>query len=125
MNAIPYIEIQAESPERAVNFYKEIFGWKFEKDPNIPIEYWRLEAGGVRGGVLKRPAKTPPKEHGTNAFTCSFEVEKFDATAQKIIVLGGQVAMEKFAVPGKCWQGYFLDTENNVFGVFEPDENAK
>jgi len=32
--------------------------------------------------------------------------------------------MAKFAVPGRCWQGYFLDTDNNVFGIFEVDGNA-
>lgn len=53
------------------------------------------------------------------------EVESFDGTAEKILANGGMVAMEKFAVPGKCWQGYFLDTESNTFGIFEADENAK
>jgi len=31
----------------------------------------------------------------------------------------------KFAVPGRCWQGYFLDTEGNTFGVFEVDPDAR
>jgi hypothetical protein len=34
-------------------------------------------------------------------------------------------ALEKFAVPGTCWQGYFLDLEGNTFGLFQVDENAK
>ena len=25
--------------------------------------------------------------------------------------------MPKFAVPGRCWQGYFLDPDHNVFGI--------
>jgi len=77
------------------------------------------------GGVLKRPVKTPPMEFGTNAFTCSIQVENFDASAQTIVENGGQLAMSKFAIPGRCWQGYFMDTDNNVFGIFEVDENAK
>lgn len=64
-------------------------------------------------------------EYGTNAFTCSMQVESFDETAEKILTNAGKVAMPKFAVPGTCWQGYFLDTESNVFGIFEADENAK
>jgi hypothetical protein len=28
-------------------------------------------------------------------------------------------------VPGVCWQGYFLDTESNVFGIFQPDPAAR
>jgi uncharacterized protein len=57
-------------------------------------------------------------------FTCSMEVENFDAVAGEILKNGGAVASEKFAVPGKCWQGYFLDTEGNVFGLFQVDEKA-
>ena len=57
-------------------------------------------------------------------FVCSFEVEDFDETSAKILNLGGVVALEKFPVPGKCWQGYFIDTEGNTFGIFEVDEKA-
>jgi uncharacterized protein len=32
--------------------------------------------------------------------------------------------MERFAVPGRCWQGYFVDCDGNVFGIFEVDESA-
>lgn len=74
---------------------------------------------------MKRPAPPPPQEYGTNAFTCSMKVEDFDLAAAAILENGGIVAMPKFAIPGKCWQGYFLDTENNTFGIFEADENAK
>jgi predicted enzyme related to lactoylglutathione lyase len=62
---------------------------------------------------------------GTNAFVCSFEVKDFDETASLIEKLGGQIALPKFAVPGKCWQGYFIDLEGNTFGIFEVDNGAK
>jgi uncharacterized protein len=74
--------------------------------------------------LLKRPAKAPPAQSGTNAFVCSLEVQDFDATEKAILKLGGIVALPKFAVPGTCWQGYFVDTEGNTFGIFEVDENA-
>ena len=119
-----FFEIQADDVNRAVKFYQNVFDWKFNKQPNLPIEYWDIETGGSRGGLLQRPAKTPPSEHGTNAFVCSLEVENFDAIADKIMKGGGQVALEKFPVPGRCWQGYFIDTEGNTFGIFEVDEKA-
>jgi len=53
------------------------------------------------------------------------EVSNFDATAKKASGLGAQVALGKFAVPGTCWQGYFVDTEGNTFGIFQPDANAQ
>jgi predicted enzyme related to lactoylglutathione lyase len=125
MNAPAYFEIQVDDTNRAVRFYREIFGWKFDKIEGLPIEYWRIETSGPRGGLLKRPAKTPPPEHGTNAFVCSMEVTNFDDMAAKGASQGGQVAMPKFAVPGVCWQGYFIDTEGNTFGIFQPDPAAK
>jgi predicted enzyme related to lactoylglutathione lyase len=125
MNAPSYFEIQADSTSRALGFYREIFGWTFSKVEGLPVEYWRIETEGPRGGLLQRPAKTPPPQHGTNAFVCSMEVPNFDATAVKILSAGGRIALPKFAVPGVCWQGYFLDTEENTFGIFQPDPAAK
>ena len=84
-----------------------------------------IEIEGLRGCLLKRSAKTPPREHGSNAFVCSMEVVNFDATAAQILSAGGQIAMPKFAIPGVCWQGYFLDAEGNTFGIFQPDPAAK
>ncbi|SRR5713101_3914405 len=125
MNGHLYFEIQANDTRRTVNFYNGVFSWKFEEVHGFPIEYWRIETGGSRGGLLKRPAQPPPPECGTNAFVCSIEVESFDDVAKRIEHFGGQVALPKFAVPGTCWQGYFIDTEGNTFGVFEVDPAAK
>jgi predicted enzyme related to lactoylglutathione lyase len=124
MNTIGYFEIQSSNPERDVQFYKTIFGWKFIKQEFLPIEYYRIETESVSGGLLKRPVKVLP-ESGTNAFVCSIQVENFDKTSELILKNGGRIAMAKFAVPGRCWQGYFLDPDNNTFGLFEVDENAK
>jgi uncharacterized protein len=125
MNAPAYFEIQADDAIRATSFYREIFGWKFQKVEGLPIEYWLITTEGIRGGLLQRPAKTPPPQHGTNAFVCSMEVASFDEVAGKIGQQGGIVALPKFAVPGVCWQGYFVDTEGNTFGIFQPDAAAK
>jgi uncharacterized protein len=120
-----YFEIQADEMERAAMFYSTLFGWKFQKaEEPTPVEYWRITTGGMAGGMLKRHSESPPPECGTNAFVCSFEVENFDHISDKITDLGGEIAMPKFAVPGVCWQGYFIDTEGNTFGIFQPDENA-
>jgi len=125
MNTIAYFEIQASYPEKAITFYQNVFGWKFFKEELLPIEYYQIQTDGINGGLLKRPAKTLPQECGTNAFTCSVMVDDFDEIAKKILDNGGRIALPKFAVPGKCWQGYFLDNEGNTFGIFQVDETAK
>ena len=125
MNTIGYFEIQSSHINRDIDFYQSVFGWKFIKEEFVPIEYYRIETGGLYGGLLKRPAKVPPPEFGTNAFTCSIQVENFDKTADIILQNHGQIAIPKFAIPNRCWQGYFIDLDNNTFGIFEVDENAK
>ncbi len=120
-----YFEIQADDVNRAAGFYTRVFGWKFSEVEGLSIPYWHIETGsGSEGGLLKRPAKRPPAQCGTNAFVCSFEVDDFDRKSAKILSLGGVVAVQKFCVPGKCWQGYFIGTEGNTFGIFEVDEKA-
>ena len=129
MNRVVHFEIQAEKPERAIEFYKAIFGWDFQKWGEKP--YWMImtaEKGstepGINGGLLPRPAEMPPMQCGTNAFVCTVQVENFDEVAKKIEAAGGAVAMPKFALPKMAWQGYFLDTEGNTFGLHQTDENA-
>ena len=125
MNAPSYFEIQANDLQRAIEFYRAIFGWTFSKAEGLPIEYWRIQTDGPRGGLLQRPAPAPAPEQGTNAFVCSMEVANVDAAVQTIATAGGTVALPKFAVPGVCWQAYFLDPEGNTFGVFQPDPSAR
>lgn len=125
MNTVGYFEIQSSDPRRDIKFYATIFGWKFIKEEFVPIEYYRIETNTINGGLLMQPAKVPPTQSVTNAFVCSIEVESFDDTSEMITKNGGQVALPKFAIPGRCWQGYFIDLDNNTFGIFEVDENAK
>ncbi len=124
MNTIGYFEIQSSNPNREMDFYKKVFGWNFIREYNVPIEYYRIETESLFGGLLQRPVKTPPAEFGTNAFTCSIQVSNFDETAKKILQYGGRIAMPKFSIPNRCYQGYFLDADYNTFGIFEVNENA-
>ncbi|MDR1390424.1 MAG: VOC family protein [Treponema sp.] len=124
MNSIAYFEIQSSNLEREANFYRTVFGWKITKDDSMPIKYYRIETDGIQGALLERPADVVPMS-GTNAFTCSIEVVNFDETAKIILSNGGIVAVPKMPIPGRCWEGYFLDPDQNAFGIFEVNENAK
>lgn len=124
MNIIGYYEIHASLPEREIKFYKEVFGWKFIREEAIPFPYYRIENAGILGALLQRPAGKPSMGLSANSFVCSIQVENFEAVADKILKAGGCVFLAKFAVPARCWQGYFLDTDENMFGIFEVDDRA-
>jgi predicted enzyme related to lactoylglutathione lyase len=125
MNTVGYFEIQSSNPEREINFYHKVFGWSFAIEPQAPNEYYRIETRNMHGGLLKRPAELPPQASGTNAFTCSIRVNDYEQMAEKILAHGGKEVMPKFAIPYRCWQGYFVDEDNNTFGIFQVDRKAK
>ncbi|OGH90615.1 MAG: glyoxalase [Candidatus Magasanikbacteria bacterium RIFOXYC2_FULL_39_8] len=131
MERVVHFEIQADDIERAKKFYGDVFEWQFPKWMEDPV-YWGIITApmgsgshGIDGGLLQRPTKAPEAMQGTNAFVCTVVVRNFDETAKKIEKAGGKVAMPKMAVLGMAWQGYFIDTEGNTFGIHEPDKNAK
>ena len=126
MNSPSYFEIQASDLDTAISFYSDVFGWSFTRDPHVPIPYYRIQTEGMMGALLQREKPWTPEMKGTtNAYMCSMQVESYDTMAEKILAHGGMIAIPKFAVTGKCWQGYFLDTDKNVFGIYEVDSEAK
>ena len=65
--------------------------------------------------------KVDIKQDGDTVSIKTEQGEMKVATAQD----GGSVALPKYALPGMAWQGYFHDTENNVFGLHQPDPEAR
>lgn len=138
-NRIVHFEIHADDLARARDFYTKVFGWEFQEwNPPTPEatdgqavekkEYWMIMTApkdskelGINGGMLKRPEGCKPVEPGqaVTGFACTVVVENYDETAKKILENGGIEAMPKFDLAGMAWQGYFLDTEKNIFGIHE------
>ena len=52
-------------------------------------------------------------------------VKSVDEYKSKVEKLGGKVVSPKKAVPGMGYFALCVDTENNSFGIFESNENAK
>ncbi len=130
-NRVGHFEIHSDNPERAVAFYTDVFGWKITKWEGGQMEYWMIESGsreepgGINGGLMRRPCAAPAPSQGSNAFVCTIVVDNYDEMTEKILAHGGTVAMPKMALVGMAWQGYFLDTEGNTFGLHQADVNAK
>ena len=130
MSRVVHFEIQVDDIERAKAFYAAAFGWSFEDYGAFTgSPYWGIVTGpedepGINGGLLQRPAPAPSTQHGTNAFVCTVGVGDYDGAERRILDAGGQVALPKTALVGMAWQGYYLDTEGNTFGVHQPDPEA-
>lgn len=131
MNNRPiHFELQADDLERAMKFYGDVFGWKFENYSQlVDSPYFGIITGeegtpGINGGIQGRTANRPGLGMGTNAATISMDVEDYELYELKILKSGGQVALPKIALIVSAWQGYYLDNEGNVFGIHQLDESA-
>jgi predicted enzyme related to lactoylglutathione lyase len=122
MPRVIHFEIHADDVDRAINFYQEIFGWKFDKWDG-PQPYWLVTTGpdsqpGINGGLMKRL-------HPEGATYNSIDVPSVDDFAAKITKKGGEVVVPKMPIQGVGFLAYCKDTEGNIFGIFETDAGAK
>ena len=125
-----HFEIHAEDVQRALAFYAAVFGWEVQDwSEYAGVPYFGVMTGdqeqpGINGAIMQRGADAP--EVGAPVMGCviTMQVEDLDGVSAKVLEAGGAVAVEKHAMPGMAWQAYFRDTENNVFGVHQPDPDA-
>ena len=131
MGRLVHFEIHVDDMERAKKFYGEVFGWTFQDwSEYAGMPYYGAVTGdeserGIDGALMQRQSPPPESNQALNGYACTLGVEDYDSSEEKILNGGGSVAMPKYALPGMAWQGYYHDTEGNIFGIHQPDENAK
>jgi predicted enzyme related to lactoylglutathione lyase len=127
MPRVIHFEIVADNPERAMKFYKEVFGWEFNKWDG-PQDYWLVKTGedsqpGINGGL------TPKTNQGSGntggRITNSIDVPSIDEFSNKISMGGGKVLSPKMPIPGVGYLAICEDTEGISFGIIQYDRNAK
>jgi len=119
MPRIVHFEIGADVPNRAIEFYKKVFGWKFQKWDG-PMDYWMVMTGdgdyGIDGGLAPR--------HPDSIFANTIDVDDIDAYVKMIVEEGGEIIYPKSSIPGVGYLAYFKDTEGNVLGIMQEDMSA-
>jgi uncharacterized protein len=131
MGRLIHFEIHVDDMDRAKAFYGEVFGWTFQDwSEYAGMPYFGAVTGkegtpGIDGALVKRQGPAPEPNKALNGYSCTMGVEDYDSVEAKILQLGGRIALPKYALPGMAWQGYYIDTEGNIFGIHQPDANAK
>jgi hypothetical protein len=127
MPRVIHFEIVADKPERAMKFYKEVFGWEFNKW-NGPQDYWLVKTGedsqpGINGGLT--PKRNQDDANTSGRVTNTIDVPSVDEFSTKITMGGGKVVSPKMAIPGIGYLAICEDTEGILFGIIQSDRNAK
>jgi uncharacterized protein len=127
MPRVIHFEIHATDPQKLMEFYTDLLGWKFSKW--APIDYWLIETGpegemGINGALLPRQGPPPTEMQAVNAFVCTADVTGLDALLVKAVALGGSLALPKMPVTGMGWVAYIKDPDGNIMGMIERDDKA-
>ena len=127
-NLVVHFEIHASEPQRAIDFYSGLLGWRFTQFGDTP--YWAIDTGegaignvagtaghGINGGLLQRQGSKP--EPGAPVTGCNIVVgvDEVDSLMRRGVELGGMEALPAEDYPGVGRVGYLLDPDNNVFGL--------
>jgi predicted enzyme related to lactoylglutathione lyase len=131
-NRVVHFEIYAQDVDRAKKFYADVFGWTYQTWEFGGEPYYGILTApegskelGINGGLLRRPGPAPVEGQAVIGYACTIQVENIDETIKKIEDCGGTLALAKMAIPGMAWQAYYKDSEGNIFGIHQPDKEAK
>lgn len=114
-----HIDIAADDPQRAGDFFAKVFDWRVKKLDG-PMPYWLIDTGagpeagaGVNAGIARR-------EGAGQSTTPTIEVSSADAYAERIVEAGGRITRPKTLIPGIGHLVTFKDPDGNVFAILEP-----
>jgi uncharacterized protein len=121
MARVVHFEFNADDPERAAQFFADVFGWDIQKWEG-PADYWLASTGeglGINGALQGAPEFVAGQKT-----VVTVGVDSVDETAAKVEAAGGSVVVPTMAIPNVGWLIYCRDTEGMVFGAMQPDESA-
>jgi predicted enzyme related to lactoylglutathione lyase len=124
---IIHFEIPANDPEKLSEFYKNLFGWNFEKTSMGEAgDYWTIETRAGTAQNMEKAMSTPGTNGGMmkkmdeNQRPLNYvAVESVDDFSKKIQSLGGKIIMPKTPIPNMGAFAVGLDPEGNQIGIFE------
>jgi predicted enzyme related to lactoylglutathione lyase len=122
-----HFDIPVDDIEKAVDFYRDVMGWKIEKYEGEGMEgmvYWEVNPNPdkediIQGGIGK---KMMPGQTIINYYNAEGGLEAFN---KRVRDKGGTVMMEKMPIAGWGWFSVCMDPEGNPFAGWEDDKSAK
>ena len=119
---VVHFEVPFDDAERALAFYRDVFGWQITSMPEMQYNLVSTgpagedggptEPGYIGGGMLSRedPVTSP---------VIVLAVDDIDATLQQVESHGGTTVMPKQPVGEMGFAAYFTDSEGNLLGLWQ------
>ena len=114
-NFVAHFSIEADDCERAMTFYRDVFGWRFE--PWGPPGFFRAFTPACPGRGLTEGALTqrrgPAHEGGLRGYRCTISVDDVPASLAAVVEAGGAKASDIIEIPGVGTLCEVTDPEGN------------
>lgn len=121
MPTVEHFRIPADDVQRTQKFYKDVFDWSMKKwshPDNSDLDFWYFDTynekgdKGIEGGMMKR-------QFPGHTVTNYISVPSVEEYTQNIEKAGGKIIMPKTEIKDMGYIVVFLDTGNNMFGIYE------
>ncbi|MRX42165.1 VOC family protein [Agromyces kandeliae] len=131
-NLVVHFEIHATEPQRLVEFYGDLLGWRFTQFGDMP--YWMIDTGegaignvdgqpglGINGGLTQRDGPAPEIGAPVNGCNLVIGVDGgIDEVMRRAVELGATEMMPAEDMQGVGRVGYLIDPDGNGFGLISP-----
>ena len=127
-NLVVHFEIHASEPQRLIDFYSALLGWRFSRYGEM--EYWGIDTGegsigvdrptggGINGGLVPRIGPRPEVGAPINGAGVVVALDgSVDEVFARGVVLGATEALAPADMPGVGRLAYLVDPDGNVFGL--------
>lgn len=112
-NPVTWFEIPVTDLDRAVAFYRGVFGFELERvaiDGNEMALFPSADGEAGVSGALAKGDSYVPSVNGTRVY---FSTEAIEDTLRKVDALGGRTLYPKTSIGALGWVAEFEDSEGN------------
>jgi uncharacterized protein len=113
---VDWFELSSPQPEKAWDFYRELFGWNVKPDSGEGFAHASIDTGGgIRGGIGSSPDGQPR----TTMYAAVDDLQKYLERAE---TLGAIVVMPPTQVDEHTKIAVFTDPQGTAFGMYAYQE---
>jgi predicted enzyme related to lactoylglutathione lyase len=114
---VVHVEFPSEDIERSQRFWGGLFGWEFADSGMPGMDYRMAQVSDQAGAALMQAPD------GVGHPSYYFSSDDIDASIASVRELGGS-AEDKQPVPSHGWFTACVDSEGNVFHLWQSDSEA-
>ena len=109
---VDWFELSCAEPEKAWDFYRELFGWDVQGDPGGQFAHGQVDTGGgIHGGIGGSPDGQP---HAA-MYASVDDLQKYLERAES---LGGKTVMQPMQVDEHTHIAVLVDPQGTTFGLY-------